>query len=141
MIYLIFTLFIFYVICCCLDGSDLKPKWQKWLGNKLHDFGDKYVQQPKYVLSPIDLPKIPIEVYETKYKPIKIRSSIEIPEMELIYGPEEHLIEINTQTCLKGLFKEIEQHKNELIKIDIENNYYNNSKIIIGEINVLKKEN
>ena len=50
MLYLIFTLFIFYTVCCCLDGSDLKPKWQKWLGNKLHNFGDNYVKQPKYNL-------------------------------------------------------------------------------------------
>ena len=140
MIYLIFTLFIFYTICCCLDGPDLKPKWKKWLGNKLHSLGDNYVQQPKDVL-PIDVPKIPIEVYETKYKPIKIRSRIEIPEMDLIFEPENRIIRLGTQSCIKGLFSEIEKYKNDLIKIEIEDNYYNNSKIITSEINVLKKEN
>lgn len=31
----IFILFILYTTGCCLDGSDLKPKWKKWLGEKL----------------------------------------------------------------------------------------------------------
>ena len=31
----IFILFILYTTGCCLDGSDLKPKWKKWLGGKL----------------------------------------------------------------------------------------------------------
>jgi hypothetical protein len=140
MLYLIFTLFIFYTVCCCLDGSDLKPKWQKWLGNKLHNFGDKYVKQPKYNLPPIDVPEIPINLYETRFKPIIIKSKIEIPEMELMYRPDECLIEFSKQSCINALFKEIENNKEQLIKIDIEDNYYNNSKIIIGEIKVLKKE-
>ena len=111
MIYLIFSLFILYTVLCCLDGPDLKPKWQNWLGQKLHDYGNKYVSY-KPIDLPIDLPKYELSLYETRYVPLKIKSYTrvsEIAEMEL-YGylkEKDRYLELVKKNCIEELLDQI----------------------------------
>lgn len=142
MIYLIFILFIFYTTLCCLDGPDLKPKWKNWLGQKLHDYGNKYVSY-----KPIDLPKYELSLYETRYVPLKIKSYTrvsEIAEMEL-YGylkEKDRYLELVKKNCIEELLDQIRKHQDDLIKIEEIRNPYDGTIDIKGEIQVCtKKEN
>ena len=142
MIYLIFSLFILYTVLCCLDGPDLKPKWQNWLGHKLHSYADKYVS---YAPLKYSLPEYEIPIYETKYVPLKIQSYTrvsEIEEMEL-YGylkEKDRYLELVKKNCIEGLFDQIRKHQDELIKIEEIRNPYDGTIDIRGEIQVCTKK-
>ena len=145
MIYLIFSLFILYTVLCCLDGPDLKPKWQNWLGHKLHNYADKYVSYAP--IKDFSLPTYEIPIYETRYIPLKIKSYTrvsEIEEMEL-YGylnEKDRYLELVKKNCIEELLDQIRKHQDELIKIEEIRNPYDGTIDIKGEIQVCtKKEN
>jgi len=145
MIYLIFSLFILYTILCCLDGPDLKPKWQNWLGHKLHKYADNYVSYAP--VETFSLPKYEIPIYETRYVPLKIQSYArvsEIAEMEL-YGylkEKDRYLELVKKNCIEGLLDQIREHQDELINIEEIRNPYDETIDIRAEIQVCtKKEN
>ena len=143
MIYLIFSLFILYTVLCCLDGSDLKPKWQNWLGHKLHSYADKYVSYAP--VETFSLPKYEIPIYETRYVPLKIQSCTrvsEIAEMEL-YGylkEKDRYLELVKKNCIEGLLDQIREHQDELITIEEIRNPYDGTIDIKGEIQVCTKK-
>ena len=145
MIYLIFSLFILYTVLCCLDGPDLKPKGQNWLGHKLHSYANKYVSYN----TPLELtlPTYEIPIYETRYVPLKIKSYIrvsEIAEMELFgyLKEKDRYLELVKKNCIEGLLDQIREHQDELITIEEIRNPYDGTIDIRGEIQVCtKKEN
>ena len=141
MIYLIFSLFVLYTVLCCLDGPDLKPKWQNWLGHKLHKYADKYVS---YAPLEFSLPTYEIPIYETRYVPLKIQSHTrvsEIAQMEL-YGylnEKDRYLELVKKNCIEGLLDQIRNHQDELITIEEIRNPYDRTIDIRGEIQVCTK--
>ena len=131
MIYIIFSLFIVYTISCCLDGPDLKPKWKTWLGNKLHNLGNKYVLLAPYI------PPLPIHynLYETKYTPLKLKSFIKLSELDIFYLGEEKTIQ-----CINGLCNEIKNNSDKLINLEINDDYYTGGKYGCAEIQICIKD-
>ena len=125
MIYLIFSLFILYTVLCCLDGPDLKPKWQNWLGHKLHSYADKYVNYADKYYTPLEfsLPKYNIPIYETRYVPIRIQSNMRVSEMDLYYHcqnkqDKEQYMKLIKMNCINSLFDQIRKNENDLIEIE-----------------------
>ena len=143
MIYLIFSLFILYTVLCCLDGPDLKSKWQNWLGHKLHNYADKYVSYTP--VKDFSLPTYEIPIYETRYVPLKIQCytrGSQIAEMEL-YGyfkEKDRYLKLVKKNCVEELLDQIRKHQDELIKIEEIRNPYNGTIDIRGEIQVCTKK-
>ena len=125
MIYIIFILFVLYTFCCCLDGQDLKPKWHKWLGNKLHEYGNKFV---KHVI-PIDVPPMNIKIYEQHIEPIKIKARSIISEFDLLHNGynQDRYMDYVIRNNNRKIFEEIE--KNDLINTEIMNTIKQSAKL------------
>ena len=136
MIYIIYLLFIVYTIICCLDGPDLKPKWKTWLGNKLHGLGNKYVLLTPY----IPLPPIHYNLYETRYKPLKLKSFIKLSELDIFYLGEKKSIQIIKEQCINGLCNEIKNNSDKLINIEINDDYHTGGKYGCAEIQICIKD-
>lgn len=136
MIYVVFSLFIVYTIICCLDGPDLKPKWKTWLGNKLHDLGNKYVLLASYIPPEI----IHYDLYETRYKPLKLKSYLKLSELDIYYLGEERSIQVIKERCINGLCNKIKNNSDKLINIEIDNDYYTGGKYGCAEIQICIKD-
>ena len=65
MFYIFIILTVIYIICSCLDGPDLKPKWKHRLGEYLHKTANKY----SYWDNDINccLSSLPVPKYEPAY--------------------------------------------------------------------------
>lgn len=146
MIYLFFTLFILYTIACCMDGPDLKPIWKKWLGKKLYNKAKYFWPALTYQFAPIEPPKI--EYYHTDYKPIKIRCSNKISEMELyeqkINGfnlsdedPKNYCINRAKERCIESLMYNVKN--SGLIDTQVIEDPYSASINVMSEIKILSK--
>lgn len=134
MIYIIFILFVLYTFCCCLDGPDLKPKWQDWLGDKLHQYVNQFVKYIPYY--PLDEIPMNVKIYEQHIEPIKIKARSIISEFDLLhngYNQDRYMDYIIRNTNRK-LFEEIE--KNNLINTEIIKNPYNGSLEIESNLEV-----
>ena len=146
MIYLIFILFILYTIACCMDGPDLKPIWKTWLGKKLYHKAKYFWPELTYMFAPIEPPRI--EYYHTDYKPIKLKCSNKISEMELyeqqIYGfnlndedPKNYCINRAKERCIDSLMYNVKN--SGLIDIQVSEDPYNASIDVTAEIKILGK--
>jgi len=144
MIYLFFTLFILYTIACCMDGPDLKPLWKKWLGKKLYHKAKYFWPELTYIFIPNEPPKI--EYYHTDYKPIKIRCSDKISEIELyeqkMYGissedPKTYCINRAKERCIESLMYNVKN--SGLIDTQVIEDPLRASINVISEIKILGK--
>lgn len=146
MIYLILILFILYTIACCMDGPDLKPIWKKWLGKKLYHKAKYFWPELTYMFAPNEPPKI--EYYYTDYKPIKIRCSNKISEMELyeqkMYGissedPKTYCINRAKERCIESLMYNVKN--SGLIDTLVIEDPLRASINVISQIKILNKSN
>lgn len=144
MIYLILILFILYTIACCMDGPDLKPLWKKWLGKKLYHKAKYFWPELTYIFVPNEPPKI--EHYHTDYKPIKIRCSNKISEMELyeqaMYGissedPKTYCINRAKERCIESLMYNVKN--SGLIDTQVIEDPYSASINVMAELKILDK--
>lgn len=136
MIYAIFTLFIIYTICCCLDGPDLKPIWEDWLGTKLHKYGNQFVKYVPYY--PLDGPPMNVKIYTQHIEPIKIKARSIISEFDLLHNGynQDRYMDYVKRNNIRKLFEEIEN--NNLINTEVITNPYNHSIEIESRLEVCK---
>ena len=138
MIYILLSIFILYTICCCLDGPDLKPIWQDWLGNKLHKYGNQFVKYTPYY--PLDEIPMNVKIYEQHIEPIQLKNRSYVSEFDLLHNGYnkdiymDHLI----KSSHRQLFDEIE--KNNLITTEIIQNPYNRNIEIESSLEVCQKK-
>lgn len=127
-----------------MDGPDLKPIWKKWLGKKLYHKAEYFWPELKYIFVPNE--PLKIEHYHTDYKPIKIRCSNKIFEMELydqkMYGissedPKNYCINRAKERCIESLMYNIKN--SGLIDTQVIKDPYNASINVISEIKILGK--
>ena len=129
-IFCIIILFgIIYLICCILDGPDLKPKWKKYIVEKLCS---KSIMPSFQFIQP--------EIIETKFEPLKIQNYIKISNDKLNYCysnkiDKNYMINRYIDQCKNNISNDIKKY----IDIDLEENYSDTT--IIGTLYIHKRPN
>ena len=141
-IYIILS--VVYIICCILDGPDLKPIWKKYVGIKLYNIHKKFYDATPIPICP-PLPFEPIRIETSTFDAIDIRCREKISEWHLMeyskmYGNDiDNVISNSINRIYKGIFEQIKNNNLIDIEIDKENDYPNI--IITGNLKVGQKRN
>lgn len=112
-----------YILLVCLDGEDVKPKWKKWLTDKL---GIK----PK------------IEVRYIKPQVVKLHSRVAMSNFEMQYYCRDksrikQLKKKAIESVYDGILKEMKV--NNLVSISQYKDLYSNNIIYEGTCSIYKK--
>lgn len=113
---------IVYIFFVCLDGEDIKPKWEQWLADKL---GIK--------------PKIEVRYIEPQV--IKFHSRVAISNFEMqYYCHDKSGMEQLKRRAIESVYDEIlkQMKVNELISISQYKDIYTNNTIYEGTCSVYK---
>ena len=115
---------LIYIFLVCLDGEDVKPKWEQWLADKL---GIK----PK------------IEVRYIKPQVIKLHSRVAMSRFEMeYYGRDKSSMEQLKRRAIESVYDGIlkEMMANNLVSISQYEDIYSNNTIYEGTCEIYKNK-
>lgn len=119
MIILYISVTLIYILFACLDGEDVKPKWKRWIANKLDI-------KPK------------IEVKYIKPQAVKLHSRVAISQLEMQYYCHDKLRKEAIKSVYNGILREMKA--NDLVTISQCTDIYTGNTIYVGTCEIYKKK-
>ncbi len=108
---------IIYILLACLDGEDVKPKWKRWIANKLDI-------KPKIVVKYI------------KPQAVKLHSRVAISQLEMQYYCHDKLRELAIESVYNGILRNMKA--NDLVTISQYKDIDTNDTIYEGTCGIYK---
>lgn len=116
---------LIYILFACLDGEDVKPKWKRWLADKLDI-------KPK------------IEVRYIQPQGIKLQSRVAISYLEMqYYCHDKSSMELLRKRAIESVYDGIakEMMTNDLVAISQYKDIYTDDTIYEGACEIYKTSN
>lgn len=115
---------LIYILLVCLDGEDVKPKWEQWLADEL---GIK--------------PKIEVRYIDPQI--VKFHSRVAMSRFEMeYYGRDKSSMEQLKRRAIESVYDGIlkEMMANNLVSISQYEDIYSNNTIYEGTCSIFKKQ-